>query len=60
LLIKEDIAAATTDSGKNIKCVYIPANTKVKMIDNYAFSTIAGDKNVATSVEFVSEHLGVD
>lgn len=60
LLIKEDITAATTDSGKNIKCVYVPANTKVKMVDNYAFSTIAGDKDVATSVEFVSEHLGVD
>lgn len=60
LLLTEDIFGDSTDIGEKSRCAYIPPNTNIKVIDNYAFSNVAGNKADVTAVAYTSEQLAID
>lgn len=61
LLLEEDINAFVENKNyePEIKCVSVPQNTGVKVIDDFAFSTVAGSASEAGDFKYAAESLGI-
>ena len=49
----------TSDTKEDVKCVFIPSNTKIKEVDGIGFSNVAGSEADPSRISYAAQSFGV-